>query len=125
MTAHARLQSSYSRPDIKLRPMRNIEYEALAKVSQQLSAAWRKKDEDFPTLVAALNENRRLWRIFAADVSSEGNGLPQSLRAGLFYLYEFVHEHTRGVLRDALPIKPLIDINTSVMRGLRGEGRIK
>ena len=47
--------------------------------------------------------------------------LPPALRAQLFYLYEFTDQHSRKVLAGNASIEVLVDINTAVMRGLRGE----
>lgn len=112
----------YSRPDSTLRPMRSIEYDALARVTQRLSAAAQRQMADYPALVQALSENLGLWSTLAADVASPGNALPANLRAQLFYLYEFSEAHTRKVLNDAGSVTVLIDVNTAVMRGLRGQG---
>ncbi|MDO9525518.1 MAG: flagellar biosynthesis regulator FlaF, partial [Gemmobacter sp.] len=56
----------------------------------------------------------------AADVAETDNGLPGPLRAQLFYLYEFASEHSRKVLSGSASVEVLVDINTAVMRGLRG-----
>ena len=57
-----------------------------------------------------------------ACVAEEGNGLPAKLRAQLFYLYEFTTQHSRAVRDRKASVDVLIDINTAVMRGLRGQG---
>jgi flagellar biosynthesis activator protein FlaF len=114
--------TGYSRPDATLRPMRSIEYEALARVTQKLSAGWQNRKADFPALAMALSENLKLWSTLAADVASSGNGLPSTLRAQLFYLYEFSEIHTRRVLDGSASVEVLIDVNTAIMRGLRGQG---
>ncbi len=51
-----------------------------------------------------------------------GISLPAALRARLFYLYEFTARHSRAVLDGKASVEVLVDINTAVMRGLRGEG---
>jgi flagellar protein FlaF len=40
----------------------------------------------------------------------------------LFYLYEFTVHHSRAVLDGRGSVGVLADINTAVMRGLRGQG---
>ena len=86
------------------------------------SAAWPKRDTNFAALATALDANLRLWTTLGADVAGPGNALPQALRAQLFYLYEFTAEHSRAVLEGRASVEVLVDINTAVMRGLRGEG---
>lgn len=122
MNAHIHPTLGYSRPDATLRPMRSIEYEAVARVTQKLSAAWPHRKADFPALVQALSENLALWSTLAADVASTGNALPPPLRAQLFYLYEFSELQTRNVLNGAATVEVLIEVNTAIMRGLRGQG---
>lgn len=115
-------KAGYTRPDATLRPMRSIEYDAFARVTQKLSSAWQNRKSDFPALVQALTDNLGLWSTLAADVASSGNTLPSALRAQLFYLYEFSEIHTRRVLEGSAAVDVLIDVNTAIMRGLRGQG---
>ena len=84
--------------------------------------AWARRKEDFPLLATAVHENLQLWCALAVDVADKGNGLPAALRAQLFYLYEFTAGHSRAVLANRASVEVLVDINTAVMRGLRGEG---
>ncbi|TGD67379.1 flagellar biosynthesis regulatory protein FlaF [Tabrizicola sp. WMC-M-20] len=122
MNAHIHAKLGYSRPDATLRTLRSIEYEALARVTQRLSVAWLQRKADYPALVQALSDNLGLWSTLAADVASPGNALPAPLRAQLFYLYEFSEVHTTNVLNGPASVEVLIDVNTAIMRGLRGQG---
>lgn len=128
MSAHpqtarfAAARAAYTRPEAPSRTPRAIEYELLARITQRLSEGWSRRKADFPGLLAALDENLRLWATLAADVSGNENGLPPKLRAQLFYLYEFTAQHSRAVRADKASAEVLIEINTAVMRGLRGEG---
>jgi flagellar protein FlaF len=76
----------------------------------------------FAALVRALHDNRSLWTTLAADVAVETNELSKPLRAQIFYLAQFTTEHSRRVIAGDATVDILIDINTAVMRGLRGEG---
>ncbi len=114
-------RSAYARPDVATRTPRMVEYDLIARITQRLSATWAKRRGDFPAFALALSDNQRLWSTLAADVAEPSNGLPAALRAQLFYLYQFTVEHSRTVLDDKGSIEVLIDINTAVMRGLRGE----
>lgn len=117
-------KTGYSRPDANLRSTRSIEYDALVRATRLLSAAWPNRKQDFAALASALHENRVLWSTLAADVASPENGLPAPLRAQLFYLYEFTDQHSRSVLDGRGSVEVLVDINTAVMRGLRGQGGV-
>lgn len=115
-------RSGYAQVTPDLRPSRALEYDTFARTTQMLTAAWRRRKEDFPALAEALNVNLRLWRIMAADVAEEENALPAPLRAQIFYLYEFVEHHSKSVLSLTSSPDVLIDVNTAIMRGLRGQG---
>lgn len=115
-------RSVYARPEAPHKTPRSLEYDLLAKVTQRLSAAWANRSDNFPRLAAALEENQRIWSTLASDVAGSGNGLPAKLRAQLFYLYEFTALHSRAIRDEKGSVAILIDINTAVMRGLRGDG---
>ncbi len=110
----------YSQPEPITRTARSLEYELLARTTQRLSATWASRKQDYTAFINALADNGRVWSTFAADVATVTNGLPPPLRAQLFYLYEFTTLHSRAVLENDASVGVLIDINTAVMRGLRG-----
>ncbi|MEL7467943.1 MAG: flagellar biosynthesis regulator FlaF [Pseudomonadota bacterium] len=98
---------------------RDIEYKVFSNVTGQLKR--RASDAaDFPALLQALTENLNLWRTIAFDVMDADNGLPQQLRAQLFYLFEFTQAHTTKVMRREAGVEPLIEINSAIMQGLKG-----
>jgi flagellar protein FlaF len=112
----------YGSPEAPQKTPRAIEYDLLARVTQQLATAWATRRQNYPALMTALDDNLRLWTTLAADVAEPSNGLPAPLRAQLFYLYEFAAQHSRAVREKDASVEVLIDINTAVMRGLRGDG---
>ena len=122
MNTHNLAHTPYSRPQTPVRSQRSIEYDLFARVTKRLTAAWAARTQDFAGLVRALHDNTTMWRTLASDVAEPENGLPQQLRARLFYLYEFTAQHSPKILDDQASVDVLVDINTAVMRGLRGEG---
>lgn len=122
MNALELARRSYARPDTPARSPRDIEYELLARITRRLCATSTRTDTGFGALVSALHDNEEMWRTFAMDVAEPGNGLPAPLRAKLYYLYEFTAQHSAKVRDGSASIDVLIDINTAVMRGLRGNG---
>ncbi len=122
MIAHSAARAAYSRPEAPQRNPRDLEYDLLARATKALSQAARGTPRNYPALVAALDENQRLWSALAADVAEPGNGLPVQLRAQLFYLYEFTAQHSQAIRDKDASVEVLIDINSAVMRGLRGQG---
>lgn len=118
--AHAQAaRNAYASPNNPSLTARDAERQVLTQVTARLRAAVGKTGS-FAALAAALHANRQLWMRLAADVADSGNGLPQALRAQLFYLAEFTDHHSRKVLKGEAEAGPLIDINTAVIRGLAG-----
>lgn len=116
------LPLAYATREAPTRSFRSVEYDLLARATHRLKSAWLRRTEDFPALAAALDANQQLWSALAVDVADDGNGLPAALRARLFYLAEFTRKHSRNVLDGTAGVEALADINTAVMRGLRGDG---
>lgn len=120
MTNLAAARHGYASASASTRSDKSIEYEILAGITRRVKQAADKGPAGFPDLADALHDNRRLWNAFAVDVADPDNGLPDDLRARLFYLAEFTHSHTRSVLARRADAGPLIDVNMAVLRGLRG-----
>ncbi|MGS4946367.1 flagellar biosynthesis regulator FlaF [Meridianimarinicoccus sp. RP-17] len=118
----AQARKAYEIGNPALRSPRSTEYEAFARVTRALKSAASRDAPGKSETIRALHENRRLWTLLAASVADDDNGLPDDLRARLFYLYEFTTVHTRRVLRGEAGIDPLVDVNAAVMAGLRGPG---
>lgn len=123
MNAPAFARSAYGAQIRTIKAPRDIEYDLLASITSKLQSAVADKGATaFPRLAAAMHENRRLWTAFAVDLADEGNQFPQELRARLFYLAQFVTQHTDKVLDGSAAAGVLVDINIAVMRGLRARG---
>ncbi|MGY6632146.1 MAG: flagellar biosynthesis regulator FlaF [Alkalilacustris sp.] len=121
MNSLAHATGAYGRAQTAARTPRGIEYEVIARITRRLKASAARRHEDFPTFAEALGENLRLWTTLGMDVADPDNALPAPLRAQLFYLFEFTDQHSRKLLSgDDVSPDVLIEINTSVLRGLRG-----
>ena len=105
-----------------VRTERGTEYAVFAQVTHSLKSIDETEKTEFPRIAAAVCDNQRLWSVLSEDLMQETNSLPVSLRAQLISLAEFVRQQSMLVLAGKASILPLIDINTSIMRGLRGEG---
>lgn len=115
-------QSAYRQIADPIRTARGTEYAVIARITHRIKNAHLKGDSGYPELVAALDENRKLWTNFAVDVAGADNALPSDLRAKIFFLAEFTLAQTGKILAGSGNAKSLIDINLAVMRGLRGQG---
>lgn len=119
MNYHVNAHEAYRQASTPTRTTRSAEYEIVARITHRISTAAQKDRSAFPELVAALDENRRLWLAFVEDVARPQNGLPQDLRARIAYLAAFTFGHTGKILAGSASAAPLIEINKAIMRGLR------
>ena len=103
-----------------VRTARGTEYALFAQITARLKALDETDLASFPTLASAVADNQRLWGALAEDLMGDGNALPVPLRAQLISLAEFVRRHSLAVLGGRARVGALIDINTAIMKGLRG-----
>ncbi|MEP2470655.1 MULTISPECIES: flagellar biosynthesis regulator FlaF [Rhodobacterales] len=123
MNAYAQAQSAYAPAAAPTRTARSAEYEVIARISHRLKKAI--KSNKYPALAEALYENDKLWKTLAIDVMDDGNLLPDELRANILYLAEFTRLHTQKVLRKEESAIPLLEINATILGGLRPAGETK
>lgn len=95
---------------------RRTEYRLFAQVTRALMDA--RQDNHASGRNNAIHWNRRLWLTLQTDCANDGNRLPENLRAGIISLSIWVDKHSRRVLKGEADIKPLIDVNRSIMEGL-------
>ncbi|WP_246036048.1 flagellar biosynthesis regulator FlaF [Aliishimia ponticola] len=105
-----------------VRTPRSVEFQVIARITHRLKSAIQSKDRR--KLIEAMHENRLLWNTLAADVASPQNGLPDDLKARIFYLAEFTVQHTRKVLKNEDNAVALLEINAAILGGLQHEGKV-
>lgn len=98
---------------------RGIEYQLFAKVTRDLAQADISAPDFITKRASALHNNLRLWTKLAVDVAHQENALPKELRSSLFYLSEFTRHHTAKIYNGEADANILVELNTSIMRGLR------
>ncbi|UTW57631.1 flagellar biosynthesis regulator FlaF [Kordiimonas sp. SCSIO 12603] len=100
------------------------EYRLLAQVTNALMTA---KDKEYSgvQLVEALDWNRRVWSVFAADCGAKGNQLPHQLRANIISLSIWVSKHSSKVMRKQAKLDDLININRTIMEGLADQAKLQ
>lgn len=121
MNATILAQAAYSASAAPLRTSRGTEHDVFSKITRRLRQS--NSAGGYAGFVQALHDNRQLWTLLAVDVADQDNGLPQQLRAQIFYLAEFTLLHTSKVLAGEAGPEALIDINNTIMQGLRQPGR--
>lgn len=120
MNSHVSPYAMSSQGTTAIRTPRDVEYDAFSRITAALKNA--QANSDTVIRVAAVHQNSTLWNTLLADLSSPGNALPSGLRGDLISLALFSVRHGLKVMSDGADIAALIDVNLSVMRGLRGEG---
>ena len=121
MSPHSQARSAYASASGSIRTARDSEYAVFAQVTHALRAVDEADRGAFPQLARAVTDNQRLWGVLAEDLMNEANLLPLQLRASLLSLSEFVRKHSLAVLGGRASVAPLVDINTMIMKGLRGD----
>ncbi|MBU3029202.1 flagellar biosynthesis regulator FlaF [Paracoccus marinaquae] len=102
-----------------VRSARDAEYDVISRVTRQLRQSDRAGRS--PEAIAAIHLNNELWTLLATDLADAGNALPDEVKAGLLSLAGFSLRHGHAVLAGGATTDALIDINISVLKGLRGE----
>ncbi|WP_411839726.1 flagellar biosynthesis regulator FlaF [Paracoccus sp. ME4] len=69
----------------------------------------------------ALADNLKFWMVIRLDLISPSNQLPPALRADLISISSFVERHTAAILGGRGDLKPLVDMNDSIIGGLSGQ----
>jgi len=120
MTLANQAFNAYTTVQKNIETPRGLEYQVFSRITGRMAAAARKGIQGFPALVATLHENRMLWDVITLDVAHVDNTYPDDLKARLFYLGEFTRHQTTLILNGKAKAQALIDINTSIMNGLKG-----
>ena len=121
MNSNALARSAYAAAAAPIRTERGTEYAVFARITHRLKVLDEADKSSFPQLAQAVFDNAKLWGMLAEDLMQDSNALPVALRAQLVSLAEFVRRHSLAVLAGRAQVAALIDINTSIMKGLRGD----
>ena len=105
---------------------RQLEANILLKAARQLEEVrngWQPERET--ELEDALLYNRKLWTVFAAEVTDDANPLPLSIRNNIANIAIFVFKRTLELQAAPAPekIDPLIEINRNLAAGLLASTR--
>jgi flagellar protein FlaF len=98
---------------------RTTEYRLFGQVTGALIDV-QKAGQNGSPLVEAIDWNKRLWRTLAADCMDERNQLPQDVRAKIVSLSLWIAKYSRQVTRNGASLDPLIEVNRTIMQGLKG-----
>jgi len=110
--------TAYQQAATRAESPRDVEYRLFGQVTRALMAAAELASTDIAGRMDALDWNRRLWSVLAADCATEGNQLPAQLRASIVSLSLWVNRHTSAIMRNEAGFEPLIAVNKMMMQGL-------
>ncbi|HEV2531697.1 flagellar biosynthesis regulator FlaF [Phenylobacterium sp.] len=113
---------AYQQAAARAESPRDIEYRLFGQVTRALMTASETEALEIGARMDALDWNRRLWSVLAADCASNGNQLPAPLRANIISLSLWVNRHTSAIMRNEAEFGPLIDVNKMIMQGLEPRG---
>ncbi|MBM1689255.1 flagellar biosynthesis regulator FlaF [Sulfitobacter geojensis] len=122
--------TAYKRTISHTEAPRQIERRILAQVTSELESQYQAFDSaerrlDRLQILAdglrhTLVKNQMVWSTFKMDLTEAENGLTPELKATLISIALWVESHTQGVLAGGKLVRPLIDINRSIIDGLSG-----
>ena len=118
MSAIAKFSESSYHNNFMFSP-RDNEYKAFSHVTRLLRAA--RSDRPDAAMIYAVYQNDELWTTLAVELADRDNRLPDEVKAGLISLSIFSLKQGRKVVQGEAEISDLIEVNLSVMKGLRGE----
>ncbi len=99
---------------------KHIELQLFTSITARLRAQANKNTTQINSVMAqALIDNAKLWNILFCDLVSQDNKLPISLKTNLISLAEFTQAHTQKVLRGEAGMSILIEVNDSIIIGLK------
>ncbi|MDB5444585.1 MAG: flagellar FlaF family protein [Phenylobacterium sp.] len=113
---------AYQQAAARAESPRDIEYRLFGQVTRALMTASEAEAAEIGARMDALDWNRRLWSVLAADCASPGNQLPAQVRANIISLSLWVNRHTSAIMRNEAEFSALIDVNKMMMQGLEPRG---
>lgn len=96
---------------------RATEYNAFAYVTRKLNHA--NKSNVAADRISALHCNLKLCSALVDDLQQDSNQLPSALRAQLLSVFIYAIKFSHQSMTDKSRLDPIIEINTTIMRGLR------
>ena len=115
--------NAYQRARTMVETPRATEYRLMSQITGDMMTA-REAGLSGAALMPVLHRNREVWGVFSTACGSQGNGLPDALRAGIISIGLWVERFTSDVVAGRDSIDDLITVNRSIMEGLARENAI-
>lgn len=114
------ISQKYAKTEVSGLNQVELETRALIKTASRLNQIKENWEQNKGDLVDALEENRRLWTIFAGAIGDKASPQPEELQKNILTLAMFVFKRSLDILSDPKPesLEILISINMNIARGL-------
>ncbi len=114
------ISQKYAKTEVSGLSQVELESRALIKTASRLNRIKENWEQNKSDLVDALEENRRLWTIFAGAIEDKSSPLPIEIQRNILSLAIFIFKKTINILANPAPdgLGVLIEINMSIARGL-------
>lgn len=99
---------------------KSLEHALFRQITDALIEADGLEKTDAAKWADALNRNLELWTLLATDLLHPENRLNEATRKSLLELSIFVRRSSMQILAGGSGISDLIEINESIMKGLKG-----
>jgi len=124
MTNNFQAHQAYKNAQRELTSSKGIELKVFQTVTSDLRSVNLDEIGGATKLAEAVVQNAKLWRILFVDLINPENELPMPLKESLLSLAEFTQKHSLQVLAGNADHQVFIDINQSIIQGLRDSARI-
>jgi flagellar protein FlaF len=98
---------------------KSLEHALFDQITDALRDVAGQERTDAAKWADAVNRNLELWTILTTDLLHPDNQLPEPIRKSLLELSVFVRRHSMQVLSGDAQVADLIEINESIMQGLK------
>ena len=99
---------------------KSLESALFEQITDGLIEAVNLEKEDPAKWADAINRNLELWTVLTTDLLNPNNQLPDATRKSLLELSVFVRRASMQVLSGSGDLTDIIEINQSIMGGLKG-----
>jgi flagellar protein FlaF len=112
--------NAYHRARTMVESARATEHRLMSQITGEMMNA---RDQGLcgAALMPVLHRNREVWSAFSSACGANGNQLPDELRASIVSIGLWVDRYTSDVVGGRDSIDGLIDVNRSIIDGLKGE----
>lgn len=99
---------------------KSLEAALFQQITDGLKQAIDLEKSDPATWADAINRNLELWTLLTTDLLNPDNQLQDALRKSLLEISVFVRRTSMQVLSGGATLDDLIEVNESIMTGLKG-----